>query len=508
MVWLKRDLRLTDHHPLNAANNVALSKGHSLLLLYVIEDDYWNLNEHSFRHFEFIRDSLMELRQKLKIKYSQNLLVMRGSASNCFRSLHRDLNISAVHSHEETGIGWTYDRDIELDKLFRQLQIPWTQYPSGGVIRKLGSRDTWKAKQEVRLLQTCLKEPSQIAPPPTIIWDEQIIDNFSLPILTNSTIQKGGRREGLKIFKDFLHSRVRNYQKSISKPGLARISCSRLSPHLSFGTLSIREVMQATWTRMREAKQQQDAYLSRNLSAFQSRLHWHCHFIQKLEDQPSLEFKCMHSAFEGMREPHHDEDKLQRWITGRTGFPFVDACIRSLHQTGYLNFRMRAMIVSFAAYHLFLDWRKINPLLAALFTDYEPGIHLSQLQMQSGVTGINALRIYNPIKQGIEHDPNGNFIREYVPELSHIPKEEIHQPSDKYLKPIADLKADLAFAKSEISKVRRSSGFRDEAKTVYQRLGSRKKKRKAISKRRTSQNQQTTLMTRREVNRIKASNCP
>lgn len=506
VVWFKRDLRLADHHPLTAANRKALSQGHSLILLYIIEDAYWNLPEHSFRHLEFIRDSLMELRQKLKIKYNQNLLIMRDSAASCFVSLHNEFTISEVHSHEETGIRWTYDRDIEIEQLFCKLRIPWTQHPNGGVIRKLRSRDHWKTEQELRLVQACLKEPDVMAPPPNIKWNEELIDSFSLPILSNSTIQKGGRKEGLRIFRDFLESRSHKYQKSISKPSLARINCSRLSPHLTFGTVSIREAMQATWSQIREAKYQQDISLTRNLAAFQSRLHWHCHFIQKLEDQPPIEFRCMHSAFEGMREPHHDEDKLQRWISGKTGFPFVDACIRSLHQTGYLNFRMRAMIVSFAAYHLFLDWRKINPLLAALFTDYEPGIHLSQLQMQSGVTGINTLRIYNPIKQGIEHDPDGNFIREFVPELNHLSKEEIHQPSDKYLKPISDLKTDLAFAKSEISKVRRSFGFRNEAETVYKRLGSRKKKPKAIPKRRTSQNQQTTLMTRREVNKIKESN--
>jgi deoxyribodipyrimidine photo-lyase len=113
-----------------------------------------------------------------------------------------------------------------------------------------------------------------------------------------------------------------------------------------------------------------------------------------------------------------------------TGYPFVDACMRSLNATKWLNFRARAMLVSFASYALNLDWRRFAPHLARTFLDYEPGIHYSQLQMQSGTTYGSPPRIYNPIKQSVEKDPEGEFIRRWVPELRDLSGDAIHLPQD------------------------------------------------------------------------------
>ena len=165
-----------------------------------------------------------------------------------------------------------------------------------------------------------------------------------------------------------------------------------------------------------------------SLKSFNSRLHWHCHFIQKLEDEPQIEFKNLHSGYDGVRKVGENGDALKAWAAGETGLPFVDACMRYLRENGWLNFRMRAMLMAVASYHLWLHWREPGLELARLFTDYEPGIHWSQVQMQSGTTGINTIRIYNPVKQGKEQDPTGVFIRKWVPELSVIPDVFLHEP--------------------------------------------------------------------------------
>ena len=187
----------------------------------------------------------------------------------------------------------------------------------------------------------------------------------------------------------------------------------------------------------------------------------------------------MHPAFEGMREPHFNKDFFEAWKTGYTGYPLIDACMRSLHENGWITFRMRAMLVSFASYHLWLDWRETAPFLAQLFTDYEPGIHYSQFQMQSGVTGINAIRMYNPIKQSYDHDPTGKFIRRYVPELSGISDSLIHQPWEiqnppiNYPRPIVDHDIAIKYARAEISKRWKENNFKELSKEINKKLGSR-----------------------------------
>ncbi len=286
-------------------------------------------------------------------------------------------------------------------------------------------------------------------------------------MLPFNQIQKGGRESGLELLNTFLEYRSKQYSKELSSPVTAFESCSRLSPYFSFGSISIREVFQAIQnkiTQLDEDKVEGRTVWKRSLRACMNRLKWHCHFIQKLEMQPEIEFKNLHPLTETIIRSDNKE-YFEKWKAGETGFTIADASMRALKSTGWINFRMRAMLVSVATHHLNLPWQNVAGFLSQCFTDYEPGIHYSQCQMQAGTTGINAIRIYNPIKQAKDHDPTGLFIKKWIPELREFPSEYVADPAEfplikcDYPTPIIDEKIARKQAADRLYSLRKTSEF-------------------------------------------------
>ena len=497
VIWFKRDLRVNDHAALTEA--AALGQ---IIPLYIIERELWSQPDSSWRHWHFIHDSLQDLQSDL-LKLGTSLIIRMGEATDVLEQIRCQIGSFTLWSHEETGNAWTYKRDIEVAQWCREHNVVWHEKPTNGVVRRLKNRDGWAKLRDNRMAQKPL-------PIPPLISFKHSIESCPLPskndlVLGSSiigSVQKGGRKEAIKTLTSFLNERGRHYMQSISKPGVSARHCSRLSAHITYGTISIKEIEHAVKDKITILDGNNDAnaiYFKRNLIAFLSRLAWHCHFIQKLEQQPDIEFKCMHPAFEGMREPYFREDYFEAWKTGNTGYPLIDACMRSLHENGWITFRMRAMLVSFASYHLWLDWRQTAPFLAQLFTDYEPGIHYSQFQMQSGVTGINTIRIYNPIKQSYDQDPQAKFIRRYLPELKHIPDSFIHEPwrsnvqNMSYPYPIIDHEVAIKYARDEISKRWKRDGFRDQSIAVNEKLGSRNRQPNRVKLNKAKDSKQLSL---------------
>lgn len=489
LVWFKRDLRICDHAPLKLA-----SESGAVLPLYIVEPELWQQPDRSLRQWLFLRDCLEELREDLKA-LGQTLIVRQGDAIQVLKALRKNHPFDQIFSHEETGTFWTRERDAAVGKWCKTQKIEWREFPSNGVVRGLQSRELWAQIRDGRMRADQIKAPTKLLGLETI--EPGSIPRIPEPQLetrpfANCSIQRGGRKRGLETLKSFLDERSGRYNASISSPSLAPHHCSRLSAHLCYGTLSIREVEQPLTQKRKDLWLSDDPLVKPfrgSLASFQSRIAWRCHFTQKLEDEPLMETRCLHPDFEGMREPHFSEKRFAAWREGKTGFPLIDACMRWVHQRGWLTFRSRAMLASFAAYHLWLDWKKPSLFLAQMFTDYEPGIHYPQFQMQSGVTGINATRMYNPTKQACELDKTGDFIRANVPELAKVPTPWIHRPWElpanlerefdcevgrDYPLPIVESQSVLKFARAEIGRVRKTPGFRDKAAKIYDKLGSRK----------------------------------
>ncbi|AUB77838.1 deoxyribodipyrimidine photolyase [Spiribacter roseus] len=431
LVWYKRDLRTADHAPLARA----MAEG-PVLPVYVIEPDYWRQPDTAQRHWAFIRESLIELDAALAER-GLRLWVFEGEAMVIFRWLNAALGGITLHAHEETGNAWTHQRDRAVRRGCREAGIALHEVPQFGVVRPLASRDEWAGHWERRM-----KAPP-VCPPATAraLDPGAAVHAAAIPIdrlpaergwgrIDCPGRQPGGRAAGESLLASFLATRGETYRQGMASPVSAGEVCSRLSPHIAYGTLSLREIVQTHRRRWMALKAEAPrSHWARSLKSFESRLHWHCHFIQKLEDEPALEWRNMHRGYDGLRdESQTDPERLAAWIEGRTGLPFVDACMRQLRAEGWINFRMRAMLVAVSSYHLWMHWREPAQALARLFTDYEPGIHYCQFQMQSGTTGINTLRIYNPVKQSRDQDPDGAYIRHWLPALAAVPGEWIHEP--------------------------------------------------------------------------------
>ena len=455
LIWFKRDLRLRDHAPLAEAGRFERA-----LALFVIEPEWLSSPECDARHVRFLLDALAPLRDDLAAR-GLPLLVRVGSAVQVLADLRREFAFTHLLSHEETGSGWSYTRDRAVSAWCRAEGVAWQEFVQTGVVRRLRSRAGWAGRWAQRMNAPEAVLPDGFAAPPGMAPSP-------LPTLRDlglhgidARVPPAGECAAWAMLESFLAGRGRDYRRALSSPVTAAEGCSRLSEHLAFGMISMRCVHQATEAAIRSAH---DRMLAHALRGFAGRLRWHCHFMQKLEDEPAIEFRNFARACDGLREDAFDRGRFEAWCEGRTGFPMVDACMRQLCATGWINFRMRAMLVSFAAYHLWLHWREPGLFLARQFLDFEPGIHWSQMQMQSGTTGINTLRIYSPAKQARDHDPTGEYVRRWVPEIG----------TPAYPKPIVDERAALAFARERLFGLRGTAEAKREADAIQAKHGSRK----------------------------------
>lgn len=494
--WIKRDFRISDNHCLF----LAAQSSEEVFPFFCWEPSVLAGEDYGIFHLQAQWQALHGLTASLQ-KRGSGLVERVGEVVTELDTLYRKCPFQCLRSYQETGNDITFRRDRAVRAWCREHGVEWIESVGNTVVRGMSAEQ----KRQVvgkgpRGRLAVLPVPDHLCPPKgssvfshPLDWKELLVHFPRFSGLLSDNLQTVNERSAWDTLSSFLEDRGVSYSGGISSPNSAFTAGSRLSPYLAWGTISLGSVFLALDQRREEINLAKGpSPWRRSLRAFESRLHWRDHFVQRLEGSPVMEFSAINTAYNAI-EYEDDPELLAAWLEGRTGYPMVDACMRCLGQTGFMNFRMRAMVVSFACFGLHLSWRFIHGPLAQIFLDYEPGIHLSQLQMQAGITGINAIRVYSPAKQFLDHDADGIFVKKWVPELRDRTSVEIAHPHEVeltgYAKPVVFLKERTMEMKDQIFTIRKSEQGRDGARTMLKKHGSRKGSGTGTQRKKTSDGQ-------------------
>ena len=437
LVWMRRDLRCTDH----AALYYALRRFDQVYCAFVFDTDILNaLPQRQDRRVEFIHASVLQLHaglQALAQSYSvagAGLIVRHGPAVQCIVELAQQLGVQEVFANRDYE-PQAMERDLQVQQALQLQGIAWSDYKDhvlldrNEVLNQQGKpysvftpyKRAWLQKLDAFQckaypVEQCAHRLAAIPFAQVMPTLEQLgfaptnLREMALPI---------GMHGAQQLLDDFL-PRMRHYHEARDFPG--RKGVSYLSVHLRFGTISIRQLARHAV----QAAQRGDA----GAQTWLSELAWRDFYCMILWHHPHVVTRCFRAEYDGVQWDDKPE-LFQAWCEGRTGYPLVDAAMRQLLQTGYMHNRLRMVVASFLTKSLGIDWRQGADFFAQHLNDYDLAANNGGWQWAAS-TGCDAqpwFRIFNPITQSQRFDADGSFIRRYVPELSKLPNKHIHFPA-------------------------------------------------------------------------------
>jgi deoxyribodipyrimidine photo-lyase len=464
IVWFREDLRLAD----NPAFRAGADSGRPLLCIYILDEASKGLRPHGGASRWWLHHSLAALTQSLE-KRGGRLDIFRGPALPVLEKLAAASGAGALYWNRrydaagiavDTTVKSALAQKIEVESFNGKLLAePWTlKTKAGGPFRVYSP--FWRSLQAQGEPDAPLPAPRSLkaAPPP-----EGAIERESLRLLPRKPDWAGGFRENwtpgetaaAKRLTDFLDDGLAGYAGGRDRPDQSHVS--RLSPHLAFGEISPRQI----WAATRHAVAA-NPRLSRDGDKFLSEIAWREFSYHLLFNNPDLATKNFDQKFDAFVWPKRDDAHLTAWRRGLTGYPLVDAGMRELWATGYMHNRVRMIVASFLIKHLMIDWRIGEQWFWDTLCDADPANNAASWQWTAG-SGADAapyFRVFNPVLQGEKFDPDGAYVRRWIPELAYVPAKYVHKPWEArtppqgYPAPIVDHAKARARALAAFAKMR------------------------------------------------------